>query len=326
MRDLVAALTGAESAVVVNNNAGALVLSLAAIAGSGRTVVSRGELIEIGGSFRLPDLMATSGAQLVEVGTTNRTKLEDYEAVIDGAALVMKVHPSNYRIEGFTAEVGWAELASLASEHGVPYVADVGSGLLDTRTPWLEGPPPSWLTGEPGVVQTLEAGADVVLFSGDKLLGGPQAGIAAGRADLIEEMAAHPLTRALRLDASTQAALAVTLEHYAAGAGSAIPFWRMATLGYTELEARHQRVVDESRVAAKVVPSESVPGAGSVPGATIASPAIQVDGDADELWRTMAAAPVPVIGRRHDGAVLVDLRTVDPDPDVAVIDALRALG
>ncbi|NIR35159.1 MAG: L-seryl-tRNA(Sec) selenium transferase, partial [Actinobacteria bacterium] len=191
---LVASLTGAEAALVVNNNAGALLLTLAALAGGRGTVVSRGELIEIGGSFRLPELMAASGARLVEVGTTNRTRLADYARAIDAdTALLLKVHPSNYRVEGFTEEVGYDDLSGLGAEHGVPFAADVGSGLLDSRTPWLGGPPPAWLSGEPAARQTIEGGADVVMFSGDKLLGGPQAGILAGTAEAIDRIRRHPI-------------------------------------------------------------------------------------------------------------------------------------
>ncbi|MGA7271919.1 MAG: L-seryl-tRNA(Sec) selenium transferase, partial [Acidimicrobiia bacterium] len=173
---LLVALTGAEAALVVNNNAAAVFLVLAVLAGrNGRVPVSRGELIEIGGSYRLPELMAATGADLVEVGTTNRTRLEDYQAVED-ACLILKVHPSNYQIVGFSNEAPVSDLAGLASDRSIPLVFDDGSGLLDNRVPWLGGPPPQWLGGEPGVRQSLEAGADLVLFSGDKLLGGPQAG------------------------------------------------------------------------------------------------------------------------------------------------------
>jgi L-seryl-tRNA(Ser) seleniumtransferase len=323
--ELLTALTGAEAALAVNNNAAALFLSLMALAAPGKAVVSRGELIEIGGSFRLPDLMAASGAALVEVGTTNRTRAADYAAALPDAALVMKVHPSNYRIEGFSEETGYRELAELAASHDVPFVADVGSGLLDTRTPWLSGPPPSWLSHEPGVRQTLEAGADLVLFSGDKLIGGPQAGIAVGRKDLIGRMKSHPVARALRIDGSTGATLAETLELYATDRGMEIPFWRMASAGYAELEARHNAVLADSGAAGSVVRGESVPGAGSVPGETIPSPSIRLEAPPDSGWKHLIAADPPIVGRRRDGALLVDLRTVQPDDDRNVSAALRAL-
>ena len=324
LSDLLVSITGAEAGLAVNNNAAALFLSLAALAGPAEVVVSRGELIEIGGSFRLPDLMAASGAALREVGTTNRTRAADYANALEDAALVLKVHPSNYRIEGFAEETGYRQLAELAHERGIPLVADLGSGLLDTRTPWLEGAPPSWLKKEPGVRQTLDAGADVVLFSGDKLLGGPQAGIAVGRADLIGRMKRHPVARAVRLDGGTAAALAATVEMYASGRGAEIPFWRMATAGYEELELRHRAVLDDSGAAGTVVAGESVPGAGSVPGETIPSPAIRLDAGADEEWMALVAAETPIVGRRRDGALQLDLRTVDPGDDEYVAGVLRS--
>ena len=325
LAELLKALTGAEAALVVNNNAAALFLSLISLAGDGRAVVSRGELIEIGGSFRLPDLMAASGATLVEVGTTNRTRASDYRRALDGASLVLKVHPSNYRIEGFAEEVGYRELAGLAHDKGVAFVADLGSGLLDTRTPWLDGPPPAWLAGEPGVRQTLEEGADVVLFSGDKLVGGPQAGIAVGRGDLITRMKSHPVARAVRTDGSTGATLAATLESYAAARGTDIPFWRMASLGYDDLRVRHEKVLAMSGAGGAVIAEESVPGAGSVPGRAIPSPAIRLEFAPDPGWRHLVSSVPPIVGRRRAGALFVDLRTVDPDDDDVVANALRDL-
>jgi L-seryl-tRNA(Ser) seleniumtransferase len=322
---LLSAVTGAEAALAVNNNAAALVLALAALAGDGGVVVSRGELIEIGGSFRLPDLMAASGARLIEVGTTNRTRIGDYTLAMSDAALVLKVHPSNYRIEGFAAEVDYRALGRLAAEHRVPFVADVGSGLLDTRTPWLEGAPPAWLSGEPGVRQTLESGADVVLFSGDKLLGGPQAGIAVGRAPLIEAMRSHPLARAFRMSGLVESLLAATVEHYASGEAAALPFWRMATLRHDELAARHHRVVAACGIG-EVVDDASLPGAGSVPGETIPSPAIRLAGRGDAAWKALVAGRPPIVGRRREGALSLDLRTVDPTDDDLIAAALARLG
>ncbi len=321
---LVARLTGAEAALVVNNNAGALFLALAALGGGGRVVVSRGELIEIGGSFRLPELMLAAGVRLVEVGTTNRTRLADYAEVVPGAALLLKVHPSNYRVEGFTAEAGYAELAGLARDHGVPLVADLGSGLLDDRVPWLDGPPPRWLAGEPASRQVLEAGATLVLFSGDKLLGGPQAGIVAGEAAAVQALARHPIARALRTDGPTLAALAATLELYAHGRGHEIPFWSMASRTYEELEDRARAVVAAAGVAAEVVEGASVPGAGSIPGSTIRSPVVRVPGDPDLSWRRLVDATPPVVARRRDDALELDLRAVDPADDRFVAAALAA--
>jgi len=324
---LLQSVTGAEAGLAVNNNAGALLLSLAAIAGSGGAVaVSRGELIEIGGSFRLPSLMKVSGAQLVEVGTTNRTRRSDFEADIERVDAVLKVHPSNYRIEGFAEDVGYATLGDLAHRHDVALIADVGSGLLDTRVPWIAGPPPSWLADEPGVRQTLDAGADVVLFSGDKLLGGPQAGIAVGRRDLIEEMSRHPLARALRVDGATHAMLGATLEAYAGGTADQLPFWKMAMLDFEELRARHASVLEAAGIAGDVIESESVPGAGSVPGETIPSPAIRLPGRGDGAWKSLVASNPPIVGRRRDDALLLDLRTVEPADDGVIADALTRLG
>ena len=321
-KELLQSLTDAESAVVVNNNAGALLLALAAIAGTGNVVVSRGEEIEIGGSFRLPELMAASGCRLVEVGTTNRTRLSDYEREIDDAAALLKVHPSNYRVQGFYEEAPLEDLANLGHTHGVPVIADVGSGLLDANVPWLPGSPPPWLAGEPAVRQSLEAGADVVLFSGDKLLGGPQTGIAVGRADLIHRMAKHPLARAVRIDGPTHAALASTLELYADNRGHEVPFWAMVALGYAELEQRHERLLARLGGNGRVVAGESLPGAGSVPGETIPSPNLHLDGDADELFQRLLGATPPILARRRDGELIIDLRTVDPRDDSHVAEAL----
>jgi L-seryl-tRNA(Ser) seleniumtransferase len=319
---LLRALTGAGAALAVNNNAGALLLALAAIAGSGNTIVSRGEEIEIGGSFRLPELMAASGCRLVEVGTTNRTRLEDYEREIESAAAILKVHPSNYRVQGFAEAAPLEELAKLARRHDVPLIADIGSGLLDANVPWLPGSPPAWLAGEPAVRQALEAGADVVLFSGDKLLGGPQAGIAVGRDDLIHKMSLHPLARALRIDGATHAALVGTLKLYADDRGGEIPFWAMVSLGYSELEQRHQRLLDKLGGRGAVVRGESVPGAGSVPGEAIPSPNLQVPGNADDLFARLLGATPPILARRRHGKLIIDLRTVDPGDDPHVAETL----
>lgn len=321
-RHLLTTLTGAEAGLVVNNTAAALLLTLAALAAGRSAVVSRGEEIEIGGSFRLPELMAASGAHLVEIGTTNRTRLSDYEKVISGAAAVLKVHPSNYRLEGFAASVPHADLAALCGRSSVPLIADVGSGLLDEGVPWLEGPPPTWLADEPGVRQTLEAGADLVLFSGDKLLGGPQAGIIVGRTDLIEKLAVHPIARAVRIDGPTHAALVGVLEMYASGRGAEIPFWSMVSLSYDSLQARHEAVLEQLAGRGEVVAGESLPGAGSVPGETIPSPNLVLRGSADDLWASLLNASPPILARRKDGALVIDLRTVDPVDDAAIVAAL----
>lgn len=319
---LAAVLTSAEAALIVNNNAGALFLTMAAL-GSGREiVVSRGEQIEIGGSFRLPELIRASGATATEVGTTNRTRAKDYaKAIGPSTGAVLKVHPSNYRIEGFSEETGYRALGTIARERGVPFVADIGSGLLDDRVPWLDGPPPQWLAGEPGARQVVEGGADLVLFSGDKLLGGPQAGIIVGSGSLIEVLRTHPVARAVRIAGPALAALAVTLEQYASGRGAEIPFWKMASVPRGELDTRSQRVLASSGVEGGVVDGESVPGAGTVPGKGIPGPVIAVHGS-DQRWRRLLDADPPVIARRDTGRVMLDLRAVDEADDPLVTAAL----
>jgi L-seryl-tRNA(Ser) seleniumtransferase len=256
--------------------------------------------------------MAQSGAHLVEVGTTNRTHVHDYERAIagDGVEVVLKVHQSNYRIVGFTAHVDVAELVPL----GRPVVVDLGSGLLDAATPWLSGGPPAWLADEPAVRQTLAAGAALVTFSGDKLLGGPQAGIIAGRADLVERCAAHPLARAVRPGALVLAALQETALAYLRRDGNAIPFWRMATIPVADLRRRA-----EALGVGEPTDTLAVAGAGSLPGLEIPSAGIAVDGDITDPLR---AHDPPVIARARDGQTLVDLRTVDPADDAVIAKAV----
>jgi L-seryl-tRNA(Ser) seleniumtransferase len=315
---LLARLCGAEAAVVVNNNAAAVLLVLASLATGRQVVVSRGESVEIGGGFRVPEVLQQSGARLVDVGTTNRTRLADYERAIaaPGAdvALLLKVHPSNYRVEGFTESVPATSLAGL----GVPVVYDLGSGLLDAACPWLPDGPPSWLAGEPAARQTLQDGAALVTFSGDKLLGGPQAGVIAGRADLVSACAAHPLARALRPGGLVLHALQQVAMAYLRREGQTIPFWRMATTPVEALRARARALG-----IGTVVDTEALPGAGSRPGASIPSAGVALDGD--HLARLRSHEP-PVIARVQNGATLCDLRTVEPVDDAALRDALEALG
>ncbi len=303
---LVAEAAGAEAGCAVNNAAAALVLVLAAL-GQGRDVlVSRGELVEIGGSFRLPEIMAASGARLVEVGTTNRTRARDYLCDAD-VALLLKVHPSNYRITGFTEAPSVAELAEVAARRGVPLVHDVGSGLLgDAGDPWL--------AGEPSLRGSLQAGADLVLCSGDKLLGGPQAGLLAGRADLVETCRRHPLARALRLDKLRIAALVTTLEAHMAGAERDLPAWRMLRADTGELHAR--AAVLATRVGGVVVQGETLVGGGSAPGAGVPSPIVRVGcRSPDAVAGRLREQNPPVVARAEDGALLLDLRTVAPADD-----------
>lgn len=319
---LVARLCGAESAMVVNNNAAAVLLVVAALAAGRDVPVSRGESVEIGGSFRVPEVIEQSGARLVDVGTTNRTRLADYERAIArndvDAAMVLKVHPSNYRVDGFVEDTSVAELASLE----VPVVVDIGSGLIDATCPWLPGGPPVWLAGEPAAVQTIEAGASLVTFSGDKLFGGPQAGIIVGRADLVDRCRRHPLARALRpgglvLDALQQTALALLGREI-----DDVPFWRMVAIPTETLRRRAERIVaDVGSSSVSATPTEALPGAGSAPGVTMPSFGVNVVGDHVLALRNQAR---PVIARAARGSTLLDLRAVDPDDDATITAALRA--
>jgi L-seryl-tRNA(Ser) seleniumtransferase len=325
LRILLPTVTGAEDGFAVNNNAGALLLALASVAGDGaRVAVSRGELIEIGGSFRLPDLMAASGATLVEVGTTNRTRPADYEAVAGSVDAILKVHPSNYRVEGFSEDVSYAELSALARVAAVPFIADVGSGLIDENAPWLSNEDRSWLAGEPGVKQTVAAGADLVLFSGDKLFGGPQAGMMVGTRDAIERATRHPVARAVRLDGPALTALAATLEMYADQRVLEIPFWAMASSSITDIEARATEVL-AGTVGATIKDGQSLPGAGSVPGATIPTKLIVLPGSADAVYSELANHDPPIIARRRDTTAVIDLRSVLPTDDTHIAAAVRAL-
>jgi L-seryl-tRNA(Ser) seleniumtransferase len=317
--ELLRALTGAESAMVVNNNAAAVLLALAATSAGKAVPVSRGELIEIGGSYRLPLVTTTGGARLVEVGTTNRTRLGDYGVAlqINDCGAVLKVHPSNYRIEGFVETVEVADLAALAHEKGVPLIFDVGSGLIDEDAPWLGKPLPGWLSGEPGVRQAIEDGADLVTFSGDKLVGGPQAGIAVGAAKTIDRLRRHPLARALRVDAMTDAALGATLEALAGDDPREIPLWRMATLPADDLRRRAN--VLAGRLGGSVGDSESVIGAGSFPGVGIPTPQVTLEGE-DHLYGRLLETERPILTRRLGKDLVVDLRAVAPEDDDLIAD------
>jgi len=319
VRELLRALTGAEDALVVNNNAAAVLLALAANATGKAVPVSRGELIEIGGSYRLPLVMEAGGARLVEVGTTNRTRLGDFTTAlqIHDCGAVLRVHPSNYRMEGFVEEAALEDLVVLAHQHEVPLIHDVGSGLIDATAPWLGARLPRWLADEPGVRQSIDAGADLVTFSGDKLIGGPQAGIIVGTGRMVERVRRHALARALRVDAMTDAALAATLESMADGNAEDIPFWRMATLTDAELGPRVERLA--ARIGNRVIAGESVIGAGSLPGVGIPTPQVALE-DEDHLFGPLLATDHPILTRRQGQDLLIDLRAVAPDDDELVAE------
>ena len=319
---LLALLCGAESAIVVNNNAAAVLLVVAALANSRDVAVSRGESVEIGGNFRIPEVTEQSGARLVDVGTTNRTRLRDYKKAIDkrgnDIALVLKVHPSNYRVSGFVEDTPVAELATLS----VPVAVDIGSGLIDNTCPWLESRAPSWLSNEPAARQTINDGAALVMFSGDKLFGGPQCGVIAGRADLIEACAQHPLARALRPGSSTMFAMqSLAISYLGRTATNDIAFWKMATIAITELQSRAEKIIAAAKTG-EICMLDSIPGAGSAPGATIASIGIVVSGD---YLSNLRMYDTPIIARVKDNKTFLDLRTIQPDDDAIVVQALQRL-
>ena len=313
--ELITRLTGAEAAIVVNNCAAAVTLVLAALARDRAVPVSRGEMVEIGGGFRVPDVMEQSGAQLVEVGTTNRTRAGDFQAAVDhnDVALLLKVHPSNYRITGFTEQASVQQLSQI----GPPVVVDLGSGLLDEACPWLRNGRPQWLREEPAVRQTLKEGAALVTFSGDKLLGGPQAGIIAGQADLVSACARHPLMRAFRPGGLVLAALQTIALAYLSRDGDAIPFWRMAQAEPSELMARAKSIG-----VGRATTMMSMAGGGSLPGEEIESAGIEIDGDHTEALRD---EPLPIIARVREGVTHLDLRTVDSAHDPIVASAVSRL-
>ncbi len=320
--ELLKTLTGAEDAMVVSNNASALVIALAATSGGLSVPVARGELIEIGGSYRLPDVMAVSGTNLVEVGTTNRVRPGDYmtAAQLHRVGAFLKVHPSNFRVEGFTSAVPTRDLAQMASEWAVPLIHDIGSGLLDSETPWLEGATPDFLLDEPAARQTVEDGAGLVTFSGDKLLGGPQAGLIVGTAENIRLLRSHPLARALRVDGVTLAALEATLEAYASNSASEIPFWAQATASIETLIERSQRFAGD--VDGTVVNGSSTVGGGSVPSQAIPGPNVVIEGR-DDLYECLLASDRPILTRRENGDLVVDLRTVDEPDDAYVVGVIK---
>ncbi|HVF61475.1 MAG TPA: L-seryl-tRNA(Sec) selenium transferase [Thermoanaerobaculia bacterium] len=309
---LLTAATGAEAALVVNNNAAALVLALAVLARDREVVVSRGELVEIGGSFRIPEILAAAGALLVEVGSTNRTRLADYERAIGPeTALLLKVFPSNFRVVGFTASVAPAELVELGRRRGLPLLVDEGSGLLRPH------PAPA-LAGHPSLSELVAAGCDLACGSGDKLLGGPQAGLLVGRAEVVARCRKHPLYRALRPDRGGIAALEGVLKLHLAGAP--LPLDRL----WPEPAAHRRRLESAAAaVGAEIVPAEAFLGGGSAPEAPLPGEALALPGD-DTLLRRLRTGEPPVVGYLRGGRLLLDLRTVDPENDPLLVAAVRA--
>ena len=316
-------ISGAEAGIAVNNNAAALLLALSALCRDREVIISRGQLVEIGGGFRIPDVMRQSGATLVEVGTTNRTYLRDYaEAITDRTAAILRVHSSNFRVVGFVEETPLTSLASLARERGLLLLDDLGSGaLLDTRE--------FGLNAEPMVQDSIRAGADVVLASGDKLLGGPQAGIAVGKTEAIDAMRRHPLARAVRADKTTIAALSATLDHYVRGeAVEAIPVWRMIAADPAGLARRADAWAAACSGHASTLAAQSTIGGGSLPGEELSTTVCAIDppeGNATTLAAALRAASPPIVARIADGLVLLDPRTVDPSEDAHVEATLAAL-
>jgi L-seryl-tRNA(Ser) seleniumtransferase len=329
VQKLLAEVTGAEAAFVVNNNAGATMVTLAALSGGREAIVSRGHLIEIGGSYRLPEVMSVSGARLREVGTTNKTRIGDYESAIgEETGVLMNVHRSNFQIVGFTEEASLAELARLGRKHRLPVIDDIGSGsLVDLNQYGIEG--------EPVAANSIKAGADVVLFSGDKLLGGPQCGVILGRRDLIAKIAQHPMSRALRVDKLTLAALAATLRLYRDDDNleETIPFLTLLSAPIENLRNRAERLAPQIAALDLIETAEAVEetcylGGGSVPSQSLPTWCISVapaKGSVTSLARAVRMGTPGLVGRIKQDRLLIDLRTVFPREDVDVVGAFLAL-
>ncbi|GAC1354752.1 MAG: L-seryl-tRNA(Sec) selenium transferase [Ktedonobacteraceae bacterium] len=322
---LLCELTGAEAAIVTNNTAAAVLLGLSTLATGREVIISRGQLVEIGGGFRVPDVMRQSGCNLVEVGTTNRTRIKDYVAALtEHTALLLAVHPSNFLITGFTESASLADLSLLAHQHGLLVMNDLGSGCLLNSERY-------GLSHEPTPQESIAAGADVVCFSGDKLLGGPQAGILLGKATVIAQLAKNPLMRAVRIDKMTLAALETTLRHYQRGqAETHIPIWRMIS---THPEKIHRRAIrwvarlQEHSIAARIQRGESTIGGGSLPGETLPTTLVALDAvrttvPLEELAKRLRMHTTPIIVRIIRDALLLDPRTVFEEQDEEVLQAL----
>ena len=320
VEDILCRLTGAESALVVNNNAAAVLLVLSALTQGGQVIVSRGELVEIGGSFRIPEIMEACGAQLKEVGATNKTHLQDYEwAINEHTKALMKVHTSNYRIVGFSETPALSDLVELGHKYNLPVIEDLGSGcLLDLKQFGIHD--------EPSVQDSLKAGVDVVSFSGDKLLGGPQAGIILGKKQYLDILKKHPLNRAMRVDKMTLAALEATLQSYDQNKAEEIPVIGMLSAKPDQL---HQKaallanLLTEAGISADIVPTEGRVGGGSVPNQSLPSYAVALDGNVEALEEKLRLGIQPIIGRIHDGRYLLDVRTLFETDFPVIAEALK---
>ncbi len=323
LQSLLQQVTGAEAALAVNNNASALLLGLSALSVGKEVIVSRGEAVEIGGGFRIPDVLKQSGATLVDVGTTNRTYIRDYQdAITDNTAALLKVHSSNFRVEGFTAAVEPSELVELSKERGIPVLHDVGSGaLLPTET--------YGLAHEPTPRQSITAGVGLVFFSGDKLLGGPQSGIVAGQTELVRRLERHPLARAVRIDKMSLAGLTATVLHYLKQEAEAeVPIWRMISAGEQGIKDRAAQWKTQLSLPGEVISGRSAVGGGSLPGETLPTwvLALSCEGDAggpERVMRRLREANPPVVARIEDDRVILDPRTVMPEEEESLLTALR---
>lgn len=328
VEQLLCQLSGAEAALVVNNNASGVLLSLTALARRKEVIVSRGEAVEIGGSFRIPDVMRQSGAKLVEVGTTNRTYITDYEeAITPRTALLMRVHSSNFQVIGFTHSVALEELMAIGQEYELPIIDDLGSGCFIDTTDFGLAP-------EPMVQQSVSAGVGVACFSGDKLLGGPQAGVIVGKKQLVDRLKKHPLARAVRIDKVRIAGLVATLLHYLKGeATDKIPVWRMIAASPEEIGKRAGLWAEAIGSPARVIDGESMIGGGSLPGSTLPTRLVAVGksgGKGANVAQTLARKlrknkETPVVGRISDDVLLLDPRSVLPEEDETVIGVLRSV-
>ncbi|MDO8569082.1 MAG: L-seryl-tRNA(Sec) selenium transferase [Dehalococcoidales bacterium] len=326
IESLLRQLTGAEAAMVVNNNAAAVLLGLMALARRKEVIVSRGQAVEIGGGFRIPDVMRQSGAKLVEVGTTNCTYIADYEqAITPRTAALLRVHSSNFKVVGFTTEVNIEEMVASGNRNNLPVFDDLGSGCFLDTTRFGLGP-------EPMVQRSVAAGCGLIFFSGDKLVGGPQAGIIVGKKELVDKLKRHPLARAVRIDKVRLAGLAATLIHYLKGEAEAkVPVWRMIAMPVGEIERRAQIWADAVGKLARVVPGESMVGGGSLPGGTLPTRLVAIGGEgkkaniAQLIAGKLRSQPVPIIGRIRENMLLIDPRSVLPQEDEVVLQALKDL-